>query len=106
MRSGLLARNRIKVWRWDEQQTPTGEVKRIKVEICTAHAYLYKQSGKHYIAAKELFDEATEVFTTRYTDLIRTNYFIEYKGNNYQITHIEENIYDRTLNITAKLLND
>lgn len=104
MKAGLL-REFITIYRYENVQSPTGEITKQKKEIALLRAYRLKSTGTNKEVAKELFDTQSIVFQIRYFSDIRDSDIISYKDTEYKITFIDENIWDRTLKITVQKIN-
>jgi len=106
MRAGLLSRNFITILRFGETKTPSGQLKKEKVEIATLRCNVLKQKGNEKEEAKEIFQTATKIFHIRhYHDLLDTD-LIRFDEQEYKIILIERNVWDRSIRITATKLND
>ena len=103
MRAALLAREFISLYRYQNIQSESGELTKEKVLIKNTRTYVMKNSlaTTNEEQAKELFDQPKTIFQVRFIPGLTDRDIIEYKGNEYRITLIEENIWDRTLKITA-----
>lgn len=104
MKAGLL-REFIIIYRYENVQSPTGEITKQKKEIALLRAYRLKSTGQNKEVAKELFDTQSIVFQIRYFPDIRDSDILVYKDTEYKITNIDENIWDRTLKITVQKIN-
>ena len=104
MRAALL-REFITIYRYENVQSPTGEITKQKKEIALLRAYRLKSTGTNKEVAKELFDTQSIVFQIRYFSDKRDSDIISYKDTEYKITFIDENIWDRTLKITVQKIN-
>lgn len=104
MRAALL-REFIIIYRYENVQSPTGEITKQKKEIALLRAYRLKSTGTNKEVAKELFDTQLITFQIRYFSDIRDSDIISYKDTEYKITNIDENIWDRTLKITVQKIN-
>lgn len=103
MKAGLL-REFITIYRYENVQSPTGEITKQK-EIALLRAYRLKSTGSNKEVAKELFDSQSITFQIRYFPDIQDSDIISYKDTEYKITFIDENIWDRTLKITVQKIN-
>lgn len=104
MRAALL-REFITIYRYENVQSPTGEITKQKKEIALLRAYRLKSTGTNKEVAKELFDSQSIVFQIRYFSDIRDSDILVYKDTEYKIVFIDENIWDRTLKITVQKIN-
>ena len=104
MRAALL-REFITIYRFENVQSPTGEITKQKKEIALLRAYRIKSNGSNKEVAKELFDSQSIVFQIRYFPDVQDSDIISYKDTEYKITNIDENIWDRTLKITVQKIN-
>lgn len=104
MRAALL-REFITIYRFENVQSPTGEITKQKKEIALLRAYRIKSNGSNKEIAKELFDSQSITFQIRYFSDIRDSDILVYKDTEYKITNIDENIWDRTLKITVQKIN-
>ncbi len=104
MKAGLL-REFITIYRYENVQSPTGEITKQKKEIALLRAYRLKSTGTNKEVAKELFDSQSITFQIRYFPDIQDSDIISYKDTEYKITFIDENIWDRTLKITVQKIN-
>lgn len=104
MKAGLL-REFITIYRFENVQSPTGEITKQKKEIALLRAYRLKSNGQNKEVAKELFDSQSIVFQIRYFPDVQDSDIISYKDTEYKITNIDENIWDRTLKITVQKIN-
>lgn len=104
MRAALL-REFIIIYRYENVQSPTGEITKQKKEIALLRAYRLKSNGQNKEVAKELFDSQSIVFQIRYFPDIQDSDILVYKDTEYKITFIDENIWDRTLKITVQKIN-
>lgn len=104
MRAALL-REFITIYRYENVQSPTGEITKQKKEIALLRAYRLKSTGQNKEVAKELFDSQSITFQIRYFSDIRDSDILVYKDTEYKITNIDENIWDRTLKITVQKIN-
>lgn len=104
MKAGLL-REFITIYRYENVQSPTGEITKQKKEIALLRAYRLKSTGSNKEVAKELFDSQSITFQIRYFPDIQDSDIISYKDTEYKITFIDENIWDRTLKITVQKIN-
>lgn len=104
MRAALL-REFITIYRYENVQSPTGEITKQKKEIALLRAYRLKSNGQNKEVAKELFDTQSITFQIRYFSDIRDSDIISYRDIEYKITNIDENIWDRTLKITVQKIN-
>lgn len=104
MRAALL-REFITIYRYENVQSPTGEITKQKKEIALLRAYRLKSNGSNKEVAKELFDSQSIVFQIRYFPDIQDSDIISYRDIEYKITNIDENIWDRTLKITVQKIN-
>lgn len=104
MKAGLL-REFIIIYRYENVQSPTGEITKQKKEIALLRAYRLKSTGQNKEVAKELFDSQSITFQIRYFPDIQDSDIISYKDTEYKITFIDENIWDRTLKITVQKIN-
>lgn len=104
MKAGLL-REFIIIYRYENVQSPTGEITKQKKEIALLRAYRLKSNGSNKEVAKELFDSQSIVFQIRYFPDVQDSDIISYKDTEYKITFIDENIWDRTLKITVQKIN-
>ena len=107
MRSGLLAREFISIYRYENIQSTSGEITKEKKLIKNTRCYVHKSilNTTNEEAAKELFDQPKIVFQIRYIPDLTDQDILEYNKNDYKIVHIEQNIWDRTLKITAIKIN-
>ena len=104
MRAALL-REFIIIYRYENVQSPTGEITKQKKEIALLRAYRLKSNSQNKEVAKELFDSQSIVFQIRYFPDIQDSDIISYRDIEYKITNIDENIWDRTLKITVQKIN-
>lgn len=104
MRAALL-REFIIIYRYENVQSPTGEITKQKKEIALLRAYRLKSNGQNKEVAKELFDSQSITFQIRYFSDIRDSDILVYKDTEYKIVFIDENIWDRTLKITVQKIN-
>lgn len=104
MRAALL-REFIIIYRYENVQSPTGEITKQKKEIALLRAYRLKSTGTNKEVAKELFDSQSIVFQIRYFPDVQDSDIISYKDTEYKIVFIDENIWDRTLKITVQKIN-
>ena len=104
MRAALL-REFIIIYRYENVQSPTGEITKQKKEIALLRAYRLKSTGQNKEVAKELFDSQSITFQIRYFPDIQDSDILVYKDTEYKITFIDENIWDRTLKITVQKIN-
>ena len=104
MRAALL-REFITIYRYENVQSPTGEITKQKKEIALLRAYRLKSNSQNKEVAKELFDSQSIVFQIRYFPDIQDSDILVYKDTEYKITFIDENIWDRTLKITVQKIN-
>ena len=104
MRAALL-REFITIYRYENVQSPTGEITKQKKEIALLRAYRLKSTGTNKEVAKELFDTQSITFQIRYFPDIQDSDIISYRDIEYKITNIDENIWDRTLKITVQKIN-
>lgn len=104
MKAGLL-REFITIYRYENVQSPTGEITKQKKEIALLRAYRLKSTGTTKEVAKELFDSQSIVFQIRYFPDIQDSDILVYKDTEYKITNIDENIWDRSLKITVQKIN-
>lgn len=104
MKAGLL-REFITIYRYENVQSPTGEITKEKKEIALLRAYRLKSNGSNKEVAKELFDSQSIVFQIRYFPDIQDSDILVYKDTEYKITFIDENIWDRSLKITVQKIN-
>jgi head-tail adaptor len=104
MKAGLL-REFITIYRFENVQSPTGEITKQKKEIALLRAYRLKSTGTNKEVAKELFDTQSITFQIRYFPDIQDSDIISYRDIEYKITNIDENIWDRTLKITVQKIN-
>lgn len=105
MRSGLLAREFITIYRYTNIQSTSGQIKKEKVKICDTRCYVKKQNGNHKEVAKELFDAVEINFQIRWNPNIQDSDIIEYNNQEFKITFINNNIWDRTMTLTAVKIN-
>lgn len=103
MRAGLLAREFISLYRYHNIQSESGELTKERVLIKNTRAYVIKNSlsTTNEEQDKELFDQPKIIFQVRYVPDLTDRDMIEYKGDEFRIILIDENIWDRTLKITA-----
>jgi len=104
MKAGLL-REFITIYRYENVQSPTGEITKQKKEIALLRAYRLKSNGSNKEVAKELFDTQSITFQIRYFLDIQDSDILVYKDTEYKITFIDENIWDRTLKIIVQKIN-
>lgn len=104
MRAALL-REFITIYRYENVQSPTGEITKQKKEIALLRAYRLKSNSQNKEVAKELFDSQSITFQIRYFPDIQDSDILVYKDTEYKITFIDENIWDRTLKITVQKIN-
>lgn len=104
MKAGLL-REFITIYRYENVQSPTGEITKQKKEIALLRAYRLKSNGQNKEVAKELFDSQSITFQIRYFPDIQDSDILVYKDAEYKIVFIDENIWDRTLKITVQKIN-
>lgn len=104
MKAGLL-REFITIYRYENVQSPTGEITKQKKEIALLRAYRLKSTGTNKEVAKELFDSQSIVFQIRYFPDIQDSDILVYKDTEYKIVSIDENIWDRSLKITVQKIN-
>ena len=106
-RAGLFAREFISIYRYETIQSTSGEITKEKSLIKNTRTYVIKNTlnTTNTEQAKELFDQPKLVFQIRFIPGITDQDIIEYKETDYKITHIEENIWDRTLKISAVKIN-
>ena len=104
MKAGLL-REFITIYRYENVQSPTGEITKQKKEIALLRAYRLKSTGQNKEVAKELFNSQSIVFQIRYFPDIQDSDILVYKDTEYKIVSIDENIWDRSLKITAQKIN-
>jgi hypothetical protein len=107
MRSGLLAREFISLYRYENIQSSSGEITKEKKLIKNTRAYVIKSSlnTTNEEQAKELFDQPKLVFQVRFIPDLTDQDILEYNNNEYRIIHIDQNIWDRTLKISAVKIN-
>lgn len=106
MRSGLLAREFITVYRYTNVQSSTGQIKKEKTKVCETRCYVRKQNGSNKEVAKELFDALEIKFQIRWNPNIQDNDIIEYNNQEFKITFIANNVWDRTQTITGVKINN
>lgn len=104
MRAGLL-KEFITVYRYENIQSPSGQITKDKKVVGTFRAYRLKSNGANKEVAKELFDTLKIIFQIRYNPEIQDSDFIEYNKNDFKITFIDNNIWDRTIKLTAEKIN-
>lgn len=104
MRAGLL-KEFITVYRYENIQSPSGQITKDKKVVGLFRAYKLKSNGSNKEVAKELFDSLRIVFQIRYNPNIEDSDFIEYNKNNFKIILIDNNIWDRTMKVTAEKIN-
>ena len=105
MRSGLLAKEFITIYRYTNVQSPTGQIKKEKTKVCDTRCYVKKQNGSNKEVAKELFDTVEINFQIRWNPKIQDSDIIEYNSQEFKITFINNNIWDRTQILTAVKIN-
>lgn len=105
MRAGLLSRSFISVWRLWEEQTPSGQIKKTKKEVCKVRCYVKSQKGGEKEESKDIFDSREVIFQIRYNPYIKDSDFLTYQESDYKITFIKDNIFDHTKEITAQKIN-
>ena len=102
MRASLL-REFISLYRYENIQSESGELTKEKKLIKNTRTYVMKNSlnTTNEVQGKELFDQPKIIFQIRFIPGLTDRDILEYKGAEYRISLIEENIWDRTLKITA-----
>lgn len=105
MRASLLARERITILRDERNQSKSGAIKIERKEIQTVRCYVISQSGTEKKDGKELFNSFEAKFRIRWNDNVKPTDFISYNNQEFKITFIKDNVYDRTKEITAELIN-
>ena len=107
MRAGLLSRNLITIKRYENNQTDSGQIVKELVEVGQVRAYVIKQGGRETeaVEGKELFDTQQLIFQIRYTPLLRDSDFVLFNGQMYKVVNIFNNVWDRTLKVTADKIN-
>ena len=105
MRSGLLAREFITIYRYTNIQSTSGQIKKEKTKVCETRCYVKKQNGSNKEVAKELFDTVEINFQIRWNPKIQDSDIIEYNKQEFKITFINNNIWDRTQILTAVKIN-
>ena len=105
MRAGLLARDFIKIWRLEDIQSDSGQIKKEKIQVLRTRAYVISQQGIEKESGKELFNSATIIFRIRWNSEIKDTDYITYDDNDYKISFIRNNKFDRTKEITAVKIN-
>lgn len=107
MRAGLLSRNLITIKRYENNQTDSGQIVKELVEVGQVRAYILKQGGRETETAegKELFDSQQLIFQIRYTPLLRDSDVVLLNGTMYKVVNIFNNVWDRTLKVTADKIN-
>ena len=104
MRAGLL-KEFITIYRYDNVQSASGQMTKEKQTMGTLRAYKLKSTGQNKEVAKELFDSLRIIFQIRYNPNIQDNDILEYNKNEFKIIHIDNNIWDRTMKLTAEKIN-
>lgn len=104
MRAGLL-KEFITVYRYENIQSPSGQITKDKKVVGIFRAYRLKSNGTNKEVAKELFDTLKIIFQIRYNPEIQDSDFVEYNKNDFKITFIDNNIWDRTIKLTAEKIN-
>ncbi len=69
-------------------------------EVLTTRAYKMKGTGKQTEAAKEIFNSVTLTFLLRYNSLIKDTQTVEYNGIIYNISFLDTNRQERSIEIT------
>ena len=105
MRSGLLAREFITVYRYTNVQSSSGQIKHEKTKVCDTRCNVRKQNGSTKEVAEELFDSIQLKFKIRWNPLIQDSDIIEYNKQEFKITLIANNVWDRTMTLTAAKIN-
>lgn len=107
MRASLLAREFISLYRYENIQSSSGEITKEKKLIKNTRCYVIKNSlnTTNEEQAKELFDQPKLVFQVRFIPDLTDQDILEYNNNEYRIIHIDQNIWDRTLKISAVKIN-
>lgn len=105
MRSGLLAREFITIYRYTNTQSASGQIKKEKTKVCDTRCYVKNQKGNNKEVAKELFDTVELNFQIRWNPNIQDSDIIEYNNQEFKITFISNNIWDRTQTLTAVKIN-
>lgn len=107
MRAGMLARDFVSFYRIQNIQTESGEITSEKVLIKECRCYVQKQSlsSSNLEVAKELFDQTKLVFQVRFIPGLTDRDVLIYRDEDYRISLIEQNLWDRTLKISAIKLN-
>ena len=106
-RAGLFARNLITIKRYENNQTNSGQIVKELVEVGQVRAYVIKQGGRETeaVEGKELFDSQQLIFQIRYTPLLRDSDIVLFNGQMYKVVNIFNNVWDRTLKVTANKIN-
>lgn len=104
MRAGLL-KEFITIYRYENVQSPSGQIVKEKKITGTLRTYRLKSNGQNKEVAKELFDTLKIIFQIRYNPDVEDSDFIEYNNNEFKITFIDNNILDRTMKLTAEKIN-
>ena len=104
MRAGLL-KEFITIYRYENVQSPSGQITKDKKVVATVRTYRLKSNGSNKEVAKELFDTLRIIFQIRYNPEIQDSDFIKYNGNEFKITFVDNNIWDRTMKLTAEKIN-
>lgn len=99
------AKGFITIYRYENVQSPSGQITKDKKVVATVRTYRLKSNGSNKEVAKELFDTLRIIFQIRYNPEIQDSDFIEYNGNEFKITFVDNNIWDRTMKLTAEKIN-
>ena len=105
MRRGHIAREFITIYRYTNIQSTSGQIKKEKTKVCDTRCYVKKQNGSNKEVAKELFDTVEINFQIRWNPNIQDSDIIEYNQQEFKITFINNNIWDRTMTLTAVKIN-
>lgn len=107
MRAGLLARNFITIQRYENEQTDSGQITRVLKTIAETRCNVIRQSGKATETAdgKELFDYVQLIFQVRFIPDVLDSDVILFNKQYFKITFIDNNVWDRTMRLTAVKIN-
>lgn len=106
MRAGLLARESITFQRNEESKTVSGQLVKIRKDVCTTRCNVIKQKGNEKEEAQEIFQTSTLIFQIRFNHLIKDTDTILYNGASYKVVLIDKNIWDRSMKITGTQINE
>jgi SPP1 family predicted phage head-tail adaptor len=79
---------KIRIYKKVKTPNGSGGHTSAEVDVCTPHAYVRQLSSRELLQAQKVAATATCVFVIRNRDDIRESFYIEHKGQHYNIRGI------------------